>query len=100
MRLKTLLYTLCLRRYRAVSFDIFDTLLERDVDRPVDVFLRVGDIIFMPTIERPDVDGEALRQLSAIYGCKVVPVPFLSVVKANGKYGGGALNCVSWTVRQ
>ncbi len=26
MRLKTLLYTLCLRRYRAVSFDIFDTL--------------------------------------------------------------------------
>ena len=63
-------------------------------------FLRVGDIIFMPTIERPDVDGEALRQLSAIYGCKVVPVPFLSVVKANGKYGGGALNCVSWTVRQ
>ena len=45
MRLKTLLYTLCLRRYRAVSFDIFDTLLERDVDRPVDVFLRVGDIV-------------------------------------------------------
>ena len=45
MRLKTLLYTLCLRRYRAVSFDIFDTLLERDVDRPVAVFLRVGDIV-------------------------------------------------------
>ena len=45
MRLKTFLYTLCLRRYRAVSFDIFDTLLERDVDRPVDVFLRVGDIV-------------------------------------------------------
>ena len=36
MRLKTFLYTLCLRWYRAVSFDIFDTLLERDVDRPVD----------------------------------------------------------------
>lgn len=63
-------------------------------------FLRVGDIIFMPTIERPDVDGEALRQLSAIYGCKVVPVPFLSIVKANGMYGGGALNCVSWTMKQ
>lgn len=45
MRLRTLLYTLCLRRYRAVSFDIFDTLLERDVDRPVDVFLRVGDVV-------------------------------------------------------
>lgn len=45
MRLRTFLYTLCLRRYRAVSFDLFDTLLERDVDRPVDVFLRVGDIV-------------------------------------------------------
>lgn len=61
-------------------------------------FLRVGGLIFMPTIDRPDVDGEAMRQLSSIYGCKVVPVPFLSIVKANGKYGGGALNCVSWTV--
>ncbi len=48
MRVRTLLYTLCMRRYKAVSFDIFDTLLERDVDRPVDVFFRVGDIVLGP----------------------------------------------------
>ncbi|MBR1704175.1 MAG: HAD-IA family hydrolase [Clostridia bacterium] len=41
----SLLYSLGFRRYKAVSFDIFDTLLERDVARPVDVFLRVGDIV-------------------------------------------------------
>ena len=45
MRLKTALYKLAMRPFQAVSFDIFDTLLERDVDRPVDVFLRVGDIV-------------------------------------------------------
>ena len=45
MRLKTLCYGLLLRPYKAVSFDLFDTLLERDVDRPTDVFLRVGDIV-------------------------------------------------------
>lgn len=45
---QTLLYALCLHRYRAVSFDIFDTLLERDVDRPTDVFFRVGDIVLGP----------------------------------------------------
>lgn len=45
MRLTTLFYTLAMRPYKAVSFDIFDTLLERDVDRPVDVFLRVGDAV-------------------------------------------------------
>lgn len=45
MSLNSFLYTLGFRRYKAVSFDIFDTLLERDVARPVDVFLRVGDIV-------------------------------------------------------
>ena len=43
MSVQSNLYRLLLRRYPAVSFDLFDTLLERDVDRPVDVFLRVGD---------------------------------------------------------
>lgn len=61
-------------------------------------FLQIGDVIFMPTVERPIEDEMAAEQLRAIYGCKVVPVPFLPVVKANGKYGGGALNCVSWNV--
>lgn len=61
-------------------------------------FLQVGDLIFMPTIDLPDVDDVAAEQLASIYGSKVVPIPFLSVVKANGKYGGGALNCVSWNI--
>ena len=61
-------------------------------------FLQVGDVIFMPTVEKPNEDLRASEQLCAIYGCKVVPVPFLPVVKANGKYGGGAINCVSWNI--
>ena len=48
MSLKSLVYQLRIRRYPAVSFDLFDTLLERDVDRPVDLFLRVGDIVLGP----------------------------------------------------
>lgn len=43
MSVQSNFYRMLLRRSPAVSFDIFDTLLERDVDRPVDVFLRVGD---------------------------------------------------------
>lgn len=43
MSVQSNLYRMLIRRYPAVSFDLFDTLLERDVDRPVDVFLRVGD---------------------------------------------------------
>ena len=43
MSFQSNLYALLFRRYPAVSFDIFDTLLERDVARPVDVFPRVGD---------------------------------------------------------
>lgn len=48
MSLKRLCYALGISRYRAVSFDIFDTLLERDVDRPVDVFVRVGEKVLGP----------------------------------------------------
>ena len=61
-------------------------------------YLRVGDVIFMPTVGRPDTDHEAARQIAEASGCEVVPVPALSLVRANGKYGGGALNCISWTV--
>ena len=61
-------------------------------------FLQVGNKIFMPTVEKPDVDAKAQKQLESIYRCEVIPVPLLSIVKANGKYGGGALNCISWNI--
>lgn len=63
-------------------------------------FLQVGNKIFMPTVEKPDVDAKAQKQLESIYRCEVIPVPLLSIVKANGKYGGGALNCISWNIYQ
>ena len=62
-------------------------------------FLQVGDTVFMPTVDKPETDTKAMEQLSSIYKCKVIPVPMLSIVKANGKYGGGALNCISWNIR-
>ena len=63
-------------------------------------FLQVGNKIFMPTVEKPDVDAKAQKQLESFYRCEVIPVPLLSIVKANGKYGGGALNCISWNIYQ
>ena len=63
-------------------------------------FLRVGDNIFMPTVENAETDNLAAEQLRKVYGCEVTPIPLLSIVKANGRYGGGALNCLSWTVRE
>ena len=59
MSVQSNLYRLLLRRYPAVSFDLFDTLLERDVDRPVDVFLRVGDNVLGLG------KGEAFQRVSA-----------------------------------
>ena len=63
-------------------------------------FLQVGDVIFMPTVNKPQTDRLAAEQISTIYGCEVVPIPSLSLVKANGKYGGGALNCISWNIAE
>lgn len=64
-------------------------------------FLQVGNIILMPTIEKPDLDDKAQKQLESIYReCDVITVPLLSIIKANGKYGGGAMNCISWNICQ
>lgn len=62
-------------------------------------YLQVGDNVFMPTIKNDKLDEEAAGILSAILGADVIPVPALSLVRANGKYGGGALNCISWTIQ-
>ena len=50
---------------------------------------------FTPTIDNSDVDAKAQKQLESKYRGEVTPVPLLSIVKAKGKYGGGALNCIS-----
>lgn len=34
------------QKYNIVSFDVFDTLIERDVKKPTDIFFRVGMICF------------------------------------------------------
>lgn len=63
-------------------------------------FLQVGNKILMPTVEKEE-DELAIKQLSDIYSdYEIIPVPLLSIVKANGKYGGGALNCISWNIYQ
>lgn len=35
-----------IQKYKAVSFDIFDTLVERNVDSPEDIFKKVGKMVF------------------------------------------------------
>lgn len=59
-------------------------------------FLRVGNSIFVPQMGLPS-DTIAIEQLREIYrGCDIVPVEEVgSVVKK-----GGALNCVSWNIKE
>lgn len=68
----SLLYSLAFHRYKAVSFDIFDTLLERDVARPVDVFLRVGDIVLGPgkgeTFQKDRIAAESAARVKTPNG--------------------------------
>ena len=40
-----LVYRYIVRHYQYVSFDVFDTLIERDVNRPSDIFALVGKSI-------------------------------------------------------
>ena len=40
-----LVYRYIIRHYQYVSFDVFDTLIERDVNRPSDIFVLVGKCI-------------------------------------------------------
>ena len=58
-------------------------------------FLQVKNLIFVPTLGLPE-DPLALKQLREFYpGCKVIPVPGCQDLVRDG----GALNCVSWTVK-
>jgi len=61
-------------------------------------FLQVGNTILMPTVEKPEVDAMAKKQLESIYKCDVIEIPLLPIVRANGKEGGGAMNCISWNI--
>lgn len=58
-------------------------------------FLQVKNLIFVPALDLPE-DALALKQLREFYpGCKVIPVPGCQDLVRDG----GALNCVSWTVK-
>lgn len=59
-------------------------------------FLQVKNLIFVPALGIPE-DTLALQQLRAFYpGYKVIPVPGCQDLVRDG----GALNCVSWTVKE
>ena len=58
-------------------------------------FLQVKNLIFVPALGIPE-DTLALQQLRAFYpGYKVIPLPGCQDLVRDG----GALNCVSWTVK-
>lgn len=58
-------------------------------------FLRVGNTIFVPQMGVAS-DTMAIEQLQDIYSkCKIVPVEVDGVVKK-----GGALNCISWNIKE
>ena len=55
----------------------------------------VGNIIFVPQMNIAS-DIIAIEQLQNIYsGCEIVPVEVDGVVKK-----GGALNCISWNLKE
>ena len=58
-------------------------------------FLRIRNIIFVPTLNIPS-DGMAVEQLGNIYkDCKIIPVLADGIVRREG-----ALNCISWNIRE
>ncbi len=58
-------------------------------------FLQVKNLIFVPALGLPE-DALAIKQLQEFYpGYKVIPVPGCQDLVRDG----GALNCVSWTVK-
>ena len=58
-------------------------------------FLRIRNIIFVPTLNIPS-DGMAVEQLGNIYkDCKIIPVLADDIVRREG-----ALNCISWNIRE
>lgn len=67
-------------------------------------FLRIGNKIFMPQVSGPNQDFQeedelAEKKLETYYPeCKIFPINLLPIIKANGKYGGGAFNCISWNI--
>lgn len=59
-------------------------------------FLQLKNLIFVPALCLPE-DPLALQQLQELYpGYKVIPVPGCQDLVRDG----GALNCVSWTVKE
>ena len=58
-----------LARFQAVSFDVFDTLLLRQVERPQEAFALVGAKLGYPDFQRLRVEAERrARDMSAVVG--------------------------------
>ena len=58
-------------------------------------FLQVGNLILVPQLGIPE-DKQALEQISnAMPDCNVIGIPALEAVRR-----GGALNCISWNIKQ
>lgn len=58
-------------------------------------FLQIGKLVLVPQLGLEE-DGQALEQISkAIPDCKAEGIPALEAVRR-----GGALNCISWNIKQ
>ena len=57
-------------------------------------FLQIGNVVFVPQIELEE-DEQAIAQISNVFtDSEVIGIPALEAVRK-----GGALNCVSWNVK-
>lgn len=58
-------------------------------------YLQIGDLVLVPQLDIPE-DEQALQQIaSALPQCEVIGVQALEAVRK-----GGALNCISWNVKE
>lgn len=57
-----------IEKYTYVSFDIFDTLLKRDVKKPEDVFTLVEEIYSIKDFKKKRIDAERTARLKNISG--------------------------------
>ena len=72
-------------------------------------YLQIGNRILIPSLGYDKLDNEALRQIDAVFNSKkhiadvllidVDMTPIVAEMGSGQQNSGGALNCLTWTIK-
>jgi agmatine deiminase len=63
-------------------------------------FLQTKDIILLPKLGKEDADGNAFQQIKKLYVDSGIAKNIAQVEMNDIVSHGGALNCISWTIKE